>query len=143
MAAVRNATLATPGAGLRAEHGLIGSAAWWNAIASGHIPVHTVEGRVSRVVTSGLPSPDWEEFQIESGGQFSSWSRLTSGGAGGSRERAAKAALYRVGSAVLLTYVEQRIRHAIPGAPPLSKCVLEIWIDDRPLGSSARQSNKR
>jgi hypothetical protein len=133
---VQKATLTTKEFGLVPEHGLFGSPEWWSAVADGRIPVHTLEGRISRVFLSG--HNDWEEFEVESNGEHSSWNRVTSGGRGGSVERFEKAALYEVGRPVRLKYVRQRFRQEIQGLS-FSKCVLEIWIGERT--SSANEAS--
>ena len=89
--------------------------------------MHTIEGRISQVFLSG--HNDYEEFAIDGPGDRTYWTRVTSGEAGGSAERIAKAALYEVGRAVTLKYVVQQFRKQIPGLP-FSKCVLEIWVGD-------------
>lgn len=142
IALMQRATLAPQAFGVVSDHGLVGSPDWWAAIADGRIPMHAVEGRISRIYKSGLPSPDWEEFEIEADGEVSSWTRMTSGGAGGDAERVAKGALYQVGRAVRITYVKLRFRQALQGLP-FSKRVLEIWIDDRPAGAPQREPNER
>jgi hypothetical protein len=136
----QKATLTTREFGLVPEHGLFGSPEWWSAIADGRLPVHTVEGRISRVFMSG--HNDWPEFEIDSDGDRSSWTRVTSGGPGGSAERVAKAALYEAGRPVVLKYVRQRLRQHLSGHP-FSKSVLEIWIGDRPSSSHNGRSNER
>jgi len=67
---VQKATLTTKEFGLVPEHGPFGSPEWWSAVADGRIPVHTLEGRISRVFLSG--HNDWEEFEVESNGEHSS-----------------------------------------------------------------------
>jgi hypothetical protein len=135
IAQVQKATVTTKEFGLIPEHGLFGSPEWWAAVHDGRIPVHTVEGRISRVFMSG--HNDWEEFEIDSGKDRTSWTRVTSGGIGGSPDRIAKAGLYEVGRAVRLTYVQQQFRQSIPGLP-FSKSVLEIWVGGRPSGPNDR-----
>ena len=134
LALIQKATLTTKDFGLVPEHGLFGSTEWWRAIEDGALPVVRVEGYISRVFLSG--HNDYEEFEIDSGGALSSWTRVTSGGVGGGPERIAKAAMYEVGRAVLLKYVKQRFRQTLSGIP-FSRSVLEIWIDDRASPSPA------
>jgi len=133
VALIQKASLTTKDRGLVPEHGLFGSTEWWWAIDDSVLPIVHVEGLISRVFMSG--HNDYEEFEIDSGGELSSWARVTSGGKGGSPERIAKAAMYKVGRAVHLTYVKQRFRQTLSGIP-FSKSVLEIWIDDRPSAST-------
>lgn len=136
VASVQKATLTTKDFGLVPEHGLFASTEWWRAIDDGVLPIVRVEGRISRVFLSG--HNDYEEFEIDAAGERSSWTRVTSGGQGGGPERSAKAALYEVGRAVVLKYVQQRFRQALEGIP-FSRSVLEIWIDDRPSNSAAAE----
>lgn len=125
----RSASRATGPMSLVLEHGEIGSDAWWNAIADGRISVHTVTGQISRIFNTGLPAPDWPEFEIESGGERSSWTRQVSGGEPGGRERREKSDMYEVGRFVRLRYVR------VPLKPPLSdkkfvSTVIDIWISE-------------
>jgi hypothetical protein len=127
IAQVQRATLTTKDFGLEPEHGLFGSAEWWRAISDGRIPMHSVNGVISRVFLSG--HNDWEEFAIESSGEQTSWNRVTSGGPAGSPGRVAKGRMYEVGRRVLLKYVLQQSRLRLPAR----KAVLEIWIGDRSI----------
>lgn len=94
--AVQRATLTTKEFGLVPEVALYGSDEWWAAIADGRIQKHTVRGIISRVFMSG--HGDWPEFELDSGGVKTRWTRL------------GKPALYAVGSEAEVEYVLQKPR---------------------------------
>jgi hypothetical protein len=111
------------------EHGETGSAAWWDAIASGQLAQHTIEGRIVGLFGTGLPGSDWPEFEIESSGSRTQWSQYASVGAADSRERRQAIDLYQVGRRVRLRYVLEPIEPPLPGKA-FVKTVLELWISD-------------
>jgi len=112
------------------EHGAIGSLALWRAIADERIPVHTLEGRISRVFSLGLPGSDWPEFELESDGDRTSWTRRVSGAEPGSREQVERFHMYEVGRFVRLRYVRMRLNTPLPGKEFI-QTVLEVWIGGR------------
>jgi hypothetical protein len=114
---------------IRYEHGETGSAAWWDAIASGQLTQHTIEGRIVGTFGSGLPGSDWPEFEIESGDSRTQWGRYVSAGAADSRERRKAMDMYQVGRRVRLRYVLQPIDPPLPGKAFI-QTVLEVWIGD-------------
>lgn len=114
---------------IRDEYGEPGSAAWWGAIASGRLTTHFVEGRIIGIFATGLPGSDWPEFEIESSGRRTRWSRYASAGAADSRERREAIDLYQVGRRVRLRYVLRSIEPPLPGKA-FVKTVLDIWISD-------------
>ena len=105
---------------------LFGSSDWWANIESGELPTHTITGIISRVFLSG--HNDYPEFEIDSDGERTCWTRTTSSIPGCDLTRRELANLYRSGARVNLTYVEQRFKTPLPGVGEHSKCVLEIWI---------------
>jgi hypothetical protein len=123
---VQSATLGTTGAGLVPDPHLFGSPDWWATIESGELPIHTITGTISRVFLSG--HNDYPEFEIDSDGERSCWTRTTSSIPGCDLKRSELANLYRSGACVKLSYVEQRFKTPLPGVGECSKCVLEIWI---------------
>ncbi|HEV2180148.1 MAG TPA: hypothetical protein VGR59_07500 [Gemmatimonadaceae bacterium] len=136
IARIRASERSTTGLGLSPAQAPFGSPEWWAAIDDGRIPLYTVHGVISRLYVSGLPSPDWPEFEIDAEGERSSWPRMTSDGPPGSPTRLARDALYELGRPVLLKYVRQRLRHELPGKAFI-KTVLEIWIG----GTDARRNH--
>ena len=80
-----------------------GSEEWWQSIASGKLPVHTLRGVITRV---SFPSPgmgDWPEFRMRSDdGRESSWTPYSNG--------QALSEFYQVGQRIEIDYVLQRHR---------------------------------
>jgi hypothetical protein len=109
--------------------GVTGSPAWWDAVTSGRLAQHLMEGRIVSIFGSGLPGSDWPEFEIESAGNRTRWSRYASAGEADSRERRDAIELYQVGRRVRLRYVLQPIEPPLPGKA-FVKTVLELWIGD-------------
>ena len=72
---VQRATLNTTDYGLVVvpEHGLFGSEQWWEAIRTGKLPTVRIEGVITRVYMGSMN--DWPEFEIESGGGKTTWTR--------------------------------------------------------------------
>lgn len=118
---------------IKYEYGETGSAAWWDAIASGQLAQRTIEGRIVGIFASGLPGSDWLEFEIESAGSRTQWSRYVSAGAAESRERREAIDMYQVGRPVRLRYVLQPIEPPLPGKA-FVETILEIWISDDAFG---------
>lgn len=96
IALVQRATLTTKEFGLVPDVALYGSDEWWAAIADGRIPRHEVRGTISRVFMSG--HGDWPEFELDSSGVKSRWTRL------------GNQALYVEGREAKVEYVLQRPR---------------------------------
>jgi hypothetical protein len=94
IALVQKASLQTHDFGFLPEIALFGSKEWWAAVEDGRIPRHVVEGVISRVYMSG--HGDRPEFEIESGGQITRWTRF------GDQK------VYKAGRRVRLEYVLQR-----------------------------------
>lgn len=98
--------------GIVSDVALVGSKEWWQAIRDGRIPKHVVRGTISRIYMSG--HGDWPEFEIESEGRRSQWTRF------------GRDDLYCLGSEVKLDYVLQETKRALgQGQTPL---VLRILI---------------
>jgi hypothetical protein len=114
---------------VKQDHGETGSAEWWDAVANGQLPSRTVEGRIVRIVGSGLPAGDWPEFEIESSGVGTRWGRHVSVGTPDSPERREAIAMYQIGRTVRLQYVQQPVEPAFPGRPFI-ETVLNVWISD-------------
>ncbi len=50
-------------------HGLFGSAAWWDAVHRGALPIRRVEGTIVQISKQA----GWPEFELDSGGERSTW----------------------------------------------------------------------
>jgi hypothetical protein len=111
---VQKATLETKDYGLVPEPALFGSPDWWRAVEENLIPVHTIEGIISRVYMSG--HNDYPEFEIDDGQKKTQWTRE------------GKDEAYVVGRRVKLKYVFQKPKRAFGGKYPHEE-VLEIWIN--------------
>jgi hypothetical protein len=110
---VQRATLKTKDFGLVPEVALFGSEDWWKAIEDGRIPKHEVRGVISRVLMSG--HGDWPEFELESDGEKTRWTRV------GER------AMYQEGREARIEYVLQKARKHWIGSQE-QKNVLRIFI---------------
>jgi len=115
---IQKACLESKENGFVTEHALFGSADWWRAIEENVIPVHTIEGIISRVHMSG--HNDYPEFEIDDGQEKTRWTR----------EGTDKA--YVVGRRVKLKYVFQKPKRAW-GGKTQHEVVLEVWVssDDK------------
>jgi len=111
---VQKATVETEDYGLVPEIALYGTKEWWNAIANGRIDRLQIEGRISRVYMSG--HNDWPEFEVESDGEKTSWTRCGDD------------SQYKVGRRVRIEYVWQKAKKAWAGSNH-QKEVLRIFIE--------------
>lgn len=93
---VQRATLTTKDFGLVPEVALFGSDEWWAAIRDGRIPKHEVSGKISRLFMTG--HGDWPEFELDSNGTKTTWTRLGNHGA------------YAEGKTAKVEYVMQKLR---------------------------------
>lgn len=93
---VQRATLTTKDFGVIPEVALFGSAEWWAAISDGRIPKHEVRGTISRLLMTG--HGDWPEFELDSSGEKTTWTRM------------GNQAAYAVGKAAKIEYVMQKLR---------------------------------
>jgi len=122
---VQKATVETKDFGLIPEHGLFGSAEWWEAVKRGRIPVRTITGKVSRVYLSG--HNDYEEFEIDDGHAKTSGLGLPPKRTTSVSREWRKPLYNQVGAPVRLTYVMQKPKKQI-GLGPEHKCVVGIWL---------------
>ena len=113
---IQKATLETKDYGLVPNPALFGSDDWWRAIENTEIPIHTIEGVISRVYMSG--HNDFPEFEIDDGKELTKWTREGNDGR------------YAVGRRVRLMYVFQTPKRAFGSGSP-HKVALEIWMADR------------
>lgn len=114
----------------------VGSPGWWKAVDEGRIEIRTLNGRITRLFESGLPSGGWLEFELDSSGERTRWTREVSG-SDDDGTRSSRMRLYEVGRAVRLRYT------LVPLDPPIVdahtntpikgtvKQVLEIWVETR------------
>jgi hypothetical protein len=119
---IQKATLETKDYGLVPEHALFGSPDWWRAVEENLIPVHTIEGIISRVYMSG--HNDYPEFEIDDGQEKTRWTRE------------GKDEAYVIGRRVKLKYVFQKPKKAFGGKYP-HEVVLEIWISSNDRKASS------
>ncbi len=116
---VQEATLNTVEFGLQPIHGLYGSPEWWNNIAAGVLPVHTLKGTIVKVYMGSMG--DWPEFRVrEEDGNESNWTREAQ-----SQELDAA---YRVGCSVEIDYVVERFKEKAWNGPEETKSVIEIRV---------------
>jgi hypothetical protein len=112
IADVQHATQHTDRYGIVPEHGLFGSDEWWQAVHTGALETHTIEGRISRVYMSG--HGDFPEFEVDDGSSRTQW------------ERFGDDAWFVVGRRVRVAYVFTKSRYS----GELHRTVLGIWIGD-------------
>jgi hypothetical protein len=110
---VQRATLTTKDLGLVPEVALFGSDEWWAAIRDGRIPKHEVSGQISRLFMTG--HGDWPEFELDSNGMKTSWTRLGNHG------------VYAEGKTAKIEYVMQKLRR-VPLNPGEQKQVLRVLV---------------
>jgi hypothetical protein len=96
---VQRATLTTKDFGVVPEVALLGSDEWWAAIEDGRIPKHEVTGSISRLFMTG--HGDWPEFELDSNGTKTTWTRL------------GNQVVYAEGKGAKIEYVMQKLRRAL------------------------------
>jgi len=99
---------------LEADHGLVGSTRWWQALRDGAIPTTCIEGQI---VDIRVNAGNWPEFEVDSNGESSTWAL----------EGEIKA--YCIGAAVRIDYATVRYAAPPPGADADVKIVLEIRVE--------------
>ena len=126
VAAVQRATLTTREYGIEPTNGrLFGSDEWWNEVASGRLPVHTLTGTISRVFMGSMG--DWPEFEMVcDDGSSLGFTRFQTP-PDGSRD-----GLYKEGRRIEVDAVWQEARKAAPdwGIPRIRREVTAIRIAD-------------
>jgi hypothetical protein len=110
---IQKATLTTKDFGLVPEVALFGSEDWWAAITDGRIPKHEARGTISRLFMSG--HGDWPEFELDSDGSKTSWTRC------------GDQTLYAEGKEAKVEYVMQKLREKWVGNQP-QKSVLRVLV---------------
>ena len=101
VALVQRATLTTRDFGVVPDVALFGSNDWWMAIRDGRIQKHVVSGTISRLFMTG--HGDWPEFELNSGGAKSNWTRVGDQG------------LYAEGKEARVEYILQKPRRDVLG----------------------------
>ena len=120
IAQVQKATLTTDDFGIEPTDGLFGSPEWWDRIANGGLPVHTLRGTITERFMGSMG--DWPEIRVLSDtGEKSSWTREVN--------RREQDALYRVGRHIEIDYVLQKHRGKSSARTPEHKVVLEIRVE--------------
>jgi hypothetical protein len=103
--------------GYKIEEGLLfGTKEWFDAIETGKILKHIVQGVITRVYMSG--HNDFPEFEIENNQGKSVWTREGIDSA------------YKVGQLVELIYVKQKYKRPSGISGVYSSCVIEIKISE-------------
>ncbi len=92
----QKATLETDNFGLVPEVALFGTDEWWRATEDGRIPLHRIDGTISRVYMTG--HNDWPEFEVEADGKVTQWTRE------------GRQDLYEEGRKIKVEYVTQRLK---------------------------------
>lgn len=92
----------------------IGTDDWWNAIETGQIELHVVEGRIEAVYMSG--HNDFPSFSVKSQEVITTWPRV-----GNDAE-------YQPGRLCRIEYVERAYERQNPQLPFLHT-VLRVWIE--------------
>jgi hypothetical protein len=127
IAQVQKATLTTEQFGIEPTDGLFGSAEWWDRIASGGLPVHTLRGTITERFMGSMG--DWPEIRVLSdAGEKSEWTREVN--------RKEQDALYRIGRSIEIDYVLQRHRSKSSAHQKEHKVVLEIRVEPDADGDS-------
>jgi hypothetical protein len=99
--AVQLATRTTRNFGIEPTDGMFGSAEWWEKIATGELPVHTIKGRITDVYMGSMN--DWPELKMLSDdGEESRWTRKLNA--------ALTDSVYRIGIRIEIDYVLQHHR---------------------------------
>lgn len=120
IAQVQKATLTTDDFGIEPKDGLFGSLEWWDRIANGELPVHTLRGTITERFMGSMG--DWPVIRVVSDtGEESSWTREVN-----TREQDA---LYRVGRHIEIEYVLQKHRGKSLALIPEHQVVLEIRVE--------------
>ena len=98
---------------LKSDHGLFGTSAWWNAIRQGSITTHRIEGTIVAISKSG----GWPEFELDSGGERSTWALD------------GRVEVYHVGKQARVAYVQQELLNPPSDAEHETPIVIGIWVE--------------
>jgi len=118
---VQKATLTTDDFGIEPTDGLFGSPEWWDRIADGALPLHTLRGTITERFMGSMG--DWPMIKIlNDTGEQSSWTREVN--------HKEQDALYRVGRHIEIDYVLQKFRgKAWNRNPKHHEVILEIRVE--------------
>ena len=100
---------------LRSDHGLFGSAKWWEAVKAGAVPTQTIEGIIAGVYRN--QASGWPEFEVKSGNEITSWALE------GEPTR------YQVGKGVRIDYATVELKRAQATGETSTTIVLSIRIE--------------
>ena len=113
---VQNASLHRDDCGLTTEPTLFGTPEWWSFVGTEKLPVHTIEGVITRVFISG--HNDFPEFEVDDGTEKTHW------------ERRGEDSAFTVGRRIRIRYVEMAFKRPVRGLGKRSKDVLTIEVDE-------------
>ena len=118
---VQKATLTTDDFGIEPTDGLFGSPEWWDRIAGGDLPLHTLKGTITERFMGSMG--DWPMIRVLSdAGEQSSWTREVN--------HKEQDALYRVGRYIEIDYVLQKHRgKALARNPKHHEVIIEIRVE--------------
>ena len=111
---VRNASRQREEVGLAAEPALFGSREWWALVGADRLPVHVIDGVISRVFRSG--QNDFPEVEVDDGAARTTLMRRGEDSA------------YQSGRRIRIRYVEIGFQRRVRGAGATSKDILSIEI---------------
>ena len=111
---VQNASLHSDDCGLVTKPELFGSSKWWKLVGTDQLPIHTLEGIITKVYMSG--HNDFPEFEMDDGNKKTTWMRRGEDSA------------YMVGRPIRMKYVEMKYKKPINCLPPFSQCILSIEV---------------
>ncbi len=111
---VQNASLHRDDCGLATSPALFGSAEWFGMVGTDALPVHTLEGKITRVYMSG--HNDFPEFEMDDGVEKTKWMRRGENPA------------YIAGRRIRIRYVEMKWKRPLKGLGPTDECVLTVEV---------------
>ena len=111
---VQDASLHRDDAGLQSRPALFGSREWWKHVGTATLPIHTLEGTITRVYMSG--HNDFPEFEMDDGQERTKW------------ERRGEDSAYTVGRPIRIRYVEMKYKKGVPGLGNVSTCILSVEV---------------
>ena len=126
---VQKATLNTDNFGIEPTHGLFGSPEWWQQVASGELPVHTLRGVITERYMGSMG--DWPEIKVRSdASEESRWTREVN--------RKEQDALYLPNQPIEIDYVLQRHRQKSSDHGAEVKQVIEIRVEPDTQAEASR-----
>ncbi len=110
---VQNACVEKSEFALVEAHGLFGSGPWWDAIRRGALPTQRVEGTIVQI----LKHAGWPEFELDSGGERSTWALD------------GKVESYQVGKRARVELVTQEFLKPRSESERETPIVIAIWVE--------------